>query len=61
MWGISSSWTFSSHPPELYDDLLTNTVNSCGTVRPNQKGMPRDFGKKPKIEWGDIKTMVRGD
>jgi hypothetical protein len=31
--------------PDLFDDLLSKTINCCGTVRPNQKGMPQDFIK----------------
>jgi hypothetical protein len=35
---------FSS--PALFDDLHTKTVYCCGTVRPNRKGMPKNFGQK---------------
>ena len=35
---------FSS--PRLFDDLDGHKINSCGTVRPNRKDMPRDFGAK---------------
>jgi sorbitol-specific phosphotransferase system component IIBC len=42
---------FSS--PELFDDLHTKVINCCGTVRPNRKGMPRDFGKTLKLKWGN--------
>jgi hypothetical protein len=41
------------------DYLLTNTINSCDTARPNQKGMPMDFGKKLQMRQGDMKTNVR--
>jgi hypothetical protein len=34
---------FSS--PDLFHDLHTKTTQNCGTVRPNEKGMPWDFGK----------------
>jgi hypothetical protein len=32
---------FSS--PALVDDLHTKTINCCGIVRPNRKGMPKNF------------------
>ena len=35
---------FSS--PRLYDDLLRRKIHSCGTVRPNRKDMPSDYGPK---------------
>jgi len=35
---------FSS--PRLFDDLDRCKINSCGTLRPNRKDMPRDFGPK---------------
>jgi hypothetical protein len=42
---------FSS--PRLFDDLKRCKINSCGTVRPDRKDMPPDFGpKKTKIEKG---------
>lgn len=30
-------------------------------VRPNQKGMPRKFGRKIRLQLDDIMTRVRGD
>jgi hypothetical protein len=50
---------FSS--PDLFDNLHTKAINCCGTVRPNRKGMPRDFGAKLRLKQGDLKTRVRGD
>jgi hypothetical protein len=50
---------FSS--PDLFDDLHTKAINCCGTVRPNQKGMPTAFGRKLKLKQSDIKTRVKGD
>ena len=42
---------FSS--PRLFDDLDRHKINSCGTVRPNRKDMPRGFGpKKTETEKG---------
>ena len=42
----------------LFDDLHTKTINCCGTVRPNKKGMLKNFGNKIKLKRGDIKTKV---
>jgi hypothetical protein len=47
--------------PDLFDNLHTKAINCCGTVRPNRKGMPRDFGTKLRLKRGDLKTRVRGD
>jgi hypothetical protein len=44
---------------DLYDDLLTNTINCCGTVRTNKKGMPSDFEKKLKMKRGDTKVTIQ--
>ena len=42
---------FSS--PRLFDDLNRHKINSYGTVRPNRKDTPRDFGpKKTETEKG---------
>jgi hypothetical protein len=50
---------FSS--PDLYDNLHAKVTNCCGSVRPNRKGMPSDFGRKFGLKWGHIKTRVKGD
>ena len=50
---------FSS--PALFDDLHTKTINCCGTVRPNNKGMPKNFGHEMKIKRGVLKTKVKGN
>ena len=48
---------FSS--PRLFDDLDRHKINSCGTVQPNRKDMPRDFGpKKLKLKRGDIRVKT---
>lgn len=39
--------------PELFDNLHTETMNCCGTLRPNRKTMPRSIGQKVKLKWGD--------
>jgi len=36
----------------LFDDLYTKTISCCGTVRPNRKGMPKNFGHKMKLKRG---------
>ena len=48
---------FSS--PALFDDLHTNIINCCGTVRPNRKGMLKKFGHKMKMKRGDLKNKVK--
>jgi hypothetical protein len=47
--------------PDLFDNIHTKAINCCGTVRPNRKGMPSDFGRKLRLKRGDIKTKVKGD
>jgi len=49
---------FSS--PRLFDDLDGHKINSCGTVRPNRKYMPCDFGPKElKLKRGDIRVKTK--
>jgi len=48
---------FSS--PLLFRDLHTKTVYCCGTVRPNRKGMPKNFGRKMKLKRVYLKTKVK--
>ena len=51
---------FSS--PRLFDDLLRHKIHSCGTVRPNRKDMPSDFGpKKINLRKGDVRVRTRGN
>jgi hypothetical protein len=51
---------FSS--PRLFDDLLRRKIHSCGTVRPNRKDIPSDFGpKKVKLTKDDIRVRTRGN
>jgi len=48
-------------PPRLFDDLDICKINSCGTVRPNRRDMPSDFGPKQlKLKRGDVKLRTRG-
>ena len=50
---------FSS--PRLLDGLDRRKINSCRTVRPNKRDMPRDFGPKQlKLKRGDVSMRVRG-
>ena len=45
---------FSS--PRHFDDLLRRKIHSCGTVRPNRKDMPSDFGPTKQIDKGLCKS-----
>jgi len=50
---------FSS--PRLFDELDRCKINSCGTVQPNRKEMPCDFGPKQlKLKRGDIRVRTKG-
>jgi len=50
---------FSS--PRLFDDLARCNINSSGTLRPNRRDMPHDFGPKQlKLKRGDIGVMTGG-
>jgi len=50
---------FSS--PRLFDDLDIRKINPCGTVRPNRRDMPSDFGPKQlKLKRGDARVRTRG-
>jgi len=45
----------------LFDDLDRHKINSCATVQPNRKEMPRDFGPKQlKKKRDDIRVRTRG-
>ena len=47
--------------PRLFDDLDRRKINSCGTVRPNRKDMPRNLGPKQlKLKRGDVRVRTRG-
>jgi hypothetical protein len=46
----------------LFDDLERRKINSCGTVKPDRKDMPPDFGqKKLKLKRGDVRVRTRGN
>jgi len=50
-----------SSSPRLFDDLDGHKINSCETVRPNRKDMPRDFGPEQlKLKRGDLRVKTRG-
>jgi len=50
---------FSS--PGLFDDLDRCKINSCGTVRPDRRDMPCDFGPKQlKLKRGDVRVRTKG-
>ena len=47
--------------PRLFDDLDRYKINLCGTLRPNRKYTPRDFGPKQlKLKRGDVRVRTRG-
>jgi len=46
---------FSS--PRLFDDLDRRKIKSCGTVRPNRRDMPSDFGPKLKLR-SDVRVRT---
>ena len=46
----------------LFDDLDRCKINSCGTVWPNKKEMPSDFGSKQlKLKRGDRMRSLHAD
>jgi hypothetical protein len=48
--------------PRLFDNLERRKINSCGTVWPDRKDMPPDFGpKKLKLKRGDVRVRTRGN
>ena len=50
---------FSS--PRLSEDLDRRKINSCGTVQPNRKEVPHDFGPKQlKLKRGDRRVRMSG-
>ena len=56
---ISMDNFFSS--PRILDDLDRCKINLCGTVKPNRKDMPHDFGPKQlKLKRGDTSVKRRG-
>jgi hypothetical protein len=44
----------------LFDDLDRCKINSCGTVQPNRRDMPRDFAPTNlKLKRGDVRVRTR--
>jgi hypothetical protein len=41
--------------PALFDDLHTKIIHCCGTVRPNRKGMPKNFVHKMNLKRGGLR------
>ena len=47
--------------PRRFGDLDRRKINSWGSVRPNRKDMPRDFGPKQlKLKRGEVRVRTRG-
>jgi hypothetical protein len=46
---------------DLLNDLHTEAIHSCSTVRPKWKVMQSVFGRKLRLKCGNIKTRVKGD
>jgi hypothetical protein len=44
----------------LFNSLHTKTINCCGTIRQNRKGMLKNLGHKMKFKRGDLKTKGKG-
>jgi len=48
--------------PRIFEELLRRKIHSCGTVRPNRKDMPSDFGPKNlKLTKGNMRVKTRGN
>lgn len=48
--------------PDLFDDMTKKKVSSCGTVRPNRKGVAYNLLRvRPGLKMGDIRVRVIGD
>jgi len=47
--------------PSLFGNLDRHKINSCGTVWPNRRYMPHDFGPKQlKLKRGDVRVRTSG-
>jgi len=51
----------SFSPPALFDNSHTKTIYCCRTVRPNRKGMLKNFVHSMKMKKGKLKTKVKGN
>jgi hypothetical protein len=53
--------------PVSFDDLHTETISSCGTLRPSRKGMPNNFGQKMvwtsrlrwRLSWHSVERQTK--
>ena len=54
-WDTRCTWTVFFLSPALFDDLHAKAIKCCGTVRPNRKGIPKNFGHKMKLKRGNLK------
>ena len=53
-------WTIFFSFPRLSVDLERHKINSCGTLQPNRKDRPHDFGpKQMKLKRGDVRVKNR--
>ena len=60
-WATKFSWTIISLRLLCLMICSKEKFNTCGTVRHDRRGMPRDIGPKSlKMKRGDIATRVRG-
>jgi hypothetical protein len=44
--------------PELFNDLRTEPINCCETIRPNRKVLGKSLRQKIKLKQGDVETRV---
>lgn len=58
MWDKNYTWTKCSLSPALFGNLYNKTIQNFGTVRPNIKGIPKNFGQEMKLKWGDTTTTA---
>ena len=54
LWDTNCTWTNL----ESFDELPTETVNCCGTVRPQWKVFTKSIGQEMKLKHGEIETRV---
>jgi len=59
--GTVTHSSLRKHVKVVFDDLDRHKINSCGTVRPNRKDLPRNFGPKNlKMKRGDVRLKTGG-
>ena len=47
--------------PELFLQLRTLGLGTCGTVRTNRRGIPESFKSKKSLDKGEVKTCQSSD